>query len=187
MSHPLEPTSFSDTTFHYTQKQAPNNSAVKLLVSQGTINSTGYHHLKAPLNSLQRLFIRMINLLDSYLFGHCFLYGKTSSHEWLHPPLHLTQLISTECLPGVRPWKSAPLPLWPHLSHTSCHLHVAWTVSKAAQGQFSCPPTASRILLTLTTIITLCDNIWRELCPGSGICIATVQEKCQVNWKGIWL
>ena len=47
--------------------------------------------------------------------------------------------------------------------HTPHHLCTAWTVSKLAKHQFSCPPTASRILLSFIMIIILHDNIWRKL------------------------
>lgn len=53
------------------------------------------------------------------------------------------------------------------------------SVSKPAERQFSCPPTTSRILLSFIMITILCDNIWKKLCPGSGICLLRFRKKAR--------
>ena len=62
------------------------------------------------------------------------------------------------------------------ICHTARHLCIAWTVSKLAKHQFSCPLTASRILLSFIMIIILHDNIWRKL-PRFWNLFAKNQEK----------
>lgn len=130
MSHPLEPTFFSDT-FHYTYKKAQNNSSLMLLWLYWT--SPFKKHLWGDYKAIYLL------IYGTQIFTQTLQpLWLQFSHEWLYPLVHSTRLYQipvrckalkisstssmATCVSATYPIISVQLGLSVNLQNTSFHV-----------------------------------------------------------------